>query len=209
MKHAFERRAETEKVVVGSFYDGNHRYYDENNEETVIKIFSGGCYVTNKKREVIVTILGSCISACMRDPLTGIGGMNHFLLPEGDGTGQGMRFGSFAMEQLINELMKLGANKSRLQLKLFGGGNVLKNMTDIGAKNIKFVHEFLASEGLPIAAEDMGGPFPRRIHYYPDTGKVRMRKLQRKEDMAVADEEKTYFTSISKKPVEGDIELFG
>lgn len=210
------RRADTEKVVVGSYYDGTKRYFDENLELTVIKIYSGEYYVTNKPGEMIVTILGSCISACIRDPIAGVGGMNHFLLPGNSAhfdhdfahASEAARYGVFAMEQLINEIIKLGGVKSRFEVKLFGGGNVTSSTAMIGDKNVEFVRDFIAEEGLKVDSEHLGGKLPRRIHYYPDTGKVMMRLLKRKEDLRIIEEEKTFEKTISKKPVEGDVELF-
>jgi len=208
---AFQRRTDTEKFVVGAMDDDTmRRYYDEVQECTVIKLFTGGCYVTDQPEELIITILGSCIAACIRDPFAHVGGMNHFLLP-GDGyaqDAQSMRFGSFSMEQLINELMKRGARKERLEVKIFGGGNVMAGLSDVGQRNIQFVHQFLRTENIPIVAEDVGGPYPRRVHYAPDTGKVLLRKLRRTDDLAVATEEQTYLQKISSKPTGGDVELF-
>ncbi len=206
----FQRRTDTEPFVVGDMNDTMRRYYDEVHECTVIKLFTGGCYVTTDPGEVIITILGSCIAACIRDPFTGVGGMNHFLLPGEKATDefQSMRFGSFSMEQLINELMKRGARKERMEVKIFGGGNVMVGLSDVGARNIAFVREFLRNEHLPIVSEDVGGPHPRRVHYYPDTGKVMLRKLRRSDDLEVAQDEQRYLKKISARPAGGDVELF-
>lgn len=208
------RRSEREAVQVGSLNDGVKRYFDQNHDVTVVKIFSGDCYVNEGPGEMLVTILGSCVAACIRDPKIGIGGMNHFLLPgtlddekstEDPGA---LRYGVYAMEQLINEILKKGGNKLRLEVKLFGGGNVINNSAAIGSKNAAFVREFFKREGLAVATEDLGGDYPRRIHYYPDSGKVMMRKLRRREDMAVVEEERSFERSLSQKPVEGSIDLF-
>lgn len=211
-----ERRAEREGTVVGDYFDQKvRRYFDEVQEYTVVKVFSGECYIADKPGEMMVTILGSCVAACIRDPEMGIGGMNHFLLPGGDSHAEKMaktdaanRYGSYAMEELINGLLSRGAKRNRLEIKLFGGGNVIDSSAMIGDKNVRFVRQFLRNEGLPIATENLGGDLPRRIHYYPDTGKVMMRTLQRKSDMRIVAEEKKYAEKITKKEVEGDIELF-
>lgn len=204
-----QRRTDIEKVVVGEQYDGCHRYYDAKAEETVIKIFSGGYYVTDQPGEVIITILGSCVAACVRDPIKKIGGMNHFLLPSSDGhDGQSMRFGSYAMELLINELMKRGADRNRLEVKVFGGGRVVPGLSDVGDRNIQFVKQFLTDEGLKIVSHDLGGDYPRRIHYYPETGRVLMRKLRRQEDLEIADREKTYMRKLNTSTPKDDVELF-
>lgn len=207
------RRTDTEKVQIGSLNDGMRRYYDQNFEVTVVKIISGDFYVTDEPNEMIVTILGSCVAACIRDPIAGVGGMNHFLLP---GNKHGIaaedastRYGSFAMEKLINEILKKGGLRNRLEIKLFGGGNVIESSAKIGDSNAQFVRDYLRDEGLTYVAEDLGGTYPRRVHYFPDTGKVMVRKLYRKEDYAVIEEEKRYEKTLVQKPVEGDIELFG
>lgn len=213
---AFMRRSDIEPVVVGDYYDETKRYYDEASEHTVVKLYSGDYYISTQPREMLVTILGSCISACIRDPHARVGGMNHFLLPGESGllstdlasAGAATRYGVFAMEQLINGLLSRGALRDRLEIKLFGGGNVTDSSALIGEKNVAFVREFLRHEGLKIDSEHLGGTLPRRIHYYPDTGKVMMRALKRKDDLRIIEEEKRYAKQISSKPVEGDIELF-
>jgi len=208
-----QRRTDTEKTQVGNYFGGDKRYYDQISEHTIVKLYSGDCYVAQEHGEMLVTILGSCISACIRDPLLQLGGMNHFLLPETSdksviGTSSSARFGAYAMEQLINELLKRGAVKSRLEAKVFGGGNVIASSAMIGDKNVQFVRQFLKTEGIKIASEHLGGTSPRRIHYFPDTGKVMMRILKRKEDMQIIEEEKAYAKKLIAKPVEGDVELF-
>ena len=161
---------------------------------------------------MLATILGSCVSACIRDPILRIGGMNHFLLPGDEKVvtklSDANRYGVFAMESLINAILKAGGRKERLEIKIFGGGNVTSNSAKIGSKNAAFIRGFLSQEGLKILAEDLEGDLPRRIHYFPDTGEVFMRKLRRKEDMIVVEEEARYSKQISVVPVEGDIDLF-
>ena len=182
-------------------------------DHTVVKLFSGDCYVTDKPNYMLVTILGSCVSACIRDPIAGVGGMNHFLLPDGgdvdfEHASQATRYGAYAMEQLINGIISKGGQKSRLEVKLFGGGNVIKSNTLIGDRNVQFVKQFLRREGLLVSSADLGGTYPRRIHYYPDTGKVMMRNLRRKEDYDVVKEEQQFAASLTKKPFEGEVDLF-
>lgn len=208
-----KRRSSDKLVTVNGQSIHDRRTFDRNTGLHVVKLFSGDCYVTDKPDHMLVTILGSCVSACIRDPDKKVGGMNHFLLPHlneshGQSTDDSTRYGAFAMEKLINEILKLGGQKSRLEVKVFGGGNVIDNSAMIGSKNVSFVKDFLRSEGLKIVSEDLGGNYPRRLHYYPDTGKVMMRQLQRKEDMKIAEEEKRYAKSLDVKPVEGDIDLF-
>jgi len=208
------RKSDSEKVQVGNLGDGVKRYYDHNLEMTVVKLMTGDCYVTAEPREMLVTILGSCVSVCMRDPVAGIGGMNHILLPGSKESGKhhdpgfSNRFGAYAMEDLINKILKLGGKKDRLEVKVFGGGNVIKNSAMIGTKNINFVMDFLKNEGLAVSSKDVGGTAPRRIHYFPDTGKTMMRVLKRKDDLQIVEEEKKYQTTLDKKDEQSDIELF-
>lgn len=178
----------------------------------VVKLFSGDWHVSEDSNEMIATILGSCIAACIRDPIVQVGGMNHFLLPSSESVdgaaSDANRYGVFAMETLINNILKRGGKKERLEVKVFGGGNVTSNSARIGSKNADFVRRFLRAEGLSIVSEDLEGELPRRIHYFPSTGKVLMRKLKRKEDFKVVEEEARYSRSLVAKPVEGDIDLF-
>lgn len=179
----------------------------------IIKIISGECVVTDDPNIMLETILGSCVAACIRDPMLCVGGMNHFLLPStsqetDQNSGDALRYGAFAMERLINEILKRGGVKSRLEVKLFGGGNVIKSGMMIGDKNAQFVRRFMAAEGLTIAGEDLGDSCPRRVHYYPGTGKVMLRRLQRKDDFDIADTERTFMKQVSAAPIEGSIELF-
>lgn len=180
-------------------------------QRDTVKLISGDCYVS-EKGEILDTILGSCIAACIRDPILRVGGMNHFLLPGSETMvaklSDAARYGVFAMEQLINGLLKIGARKDRLEVKVFGGGNVINNSARIGSKNAEFVRQFLSDEGLRIVSEDLEGDAPRRVHYYSDTGKVLLKKLSRKDDMGVLEEEKRYSNKLITRPVEGDIDLF-
>ena len=205
------RRSDREPIQQGDFHDGTRRYFDHNLELTVVKIFTGDCYVS-RGGEMLVTILGSCVSACLRDTTAGVAGMNHFLLP-GDVSqtvqaSEAARYGVHAMEQLINGLMRHGARKERLEVKLFGGGNVLKNSANIGGRNVAFIEDFARREGLAIQSSDLGGPWPRRIHFYTDSGKVRVRRLQREEDRKILDMESRYEASLRARPIEGEVELF-
>jgi len=139
-----------------------------------IQITQGETYVSDGGSQVLTTVLGSCIAACMRDPALGIGGMNHFLLPSGDGRdANAMRYGVNAMELLINGLLKRGALRSRLEAKLFGGANVVAGLSDVGTRNIAFAQKFLQTEGIAVVGGDLGGEHSRRIQYWPSTGRAR------------------------------------
>lgn len=185
--------------------------HDNKSGVDIVKIISGDWYVTNDKNEMLTTILGSCISACIRDPIAGVGGMNHFLLP-GDAssvpTTDAARYGAYAMESLINAILKMGGRKERLEIKVFGGGNVINSSARIGSKNAQFIRDFLTKEGYHIISSDLEGDQPRRVHYYPSTGKVLLKKLERGDNCKLAAEEENYRRTIAIKPVEGDIDLF-
>lgn len=190
------------------------RFYDNATGTWMVKVFPGEFYVSRQADEVLVTVLGSCVSACIRDPLRGIGGMNHFMLPH-DSTGKwgddqkSTRFGNFAMEQLINELIKAGCTRERMEIKLFGGGNVTDTSNAVGTDNAEFVLRYLKDEGLRHVVADLGGVQPRRIHYYPATGRVTRRLLGNTDKYAVTRDEKEYGSRLKSQPTHGDIELFG
>ncbi|MDA0781031.1 MAG: hypothetical protein PQ612_01125 [Rickettsiales bacterium] len=184
------------KKVVGSVYEDKETESEIAGE--VVKVFSGDCYVTDKRNQVMVTVLGSCISACIRDPFVKVGGMNHFLLPDGTNAADApLRYGAYSMEKLINDILKLGGKKERLEVKIFGGGNVIESSAMIGDKNVKFIKEYLLNEGIKINGQDLGGNSPRRIHYFPDTGRVMMKKIRGDREVAqVKQEEKRYIKKI-------------
>ena len=211
------RVAESPRPSAVSGFEKIQRYWDPALSHWNAKILPGEYYVT-RNEEVITTVLGSCISACIRDPNAGVGGMNHFMLPEDSSSGAGnrwldpvaglaTRYGSHAMESLINELLKLGAHRSRFEIKLFGAGRILASVTDVGARNIEFVHDYLKTEGFKALAEDLGDIFPRRVAYFPNTGKVKVRKLRPLEATAIAERERKYMTDIGASQG-GDVELF-
>jgi len=191
------------------------RYWDKTNNKIVAKILPGELYITQID-EMITTVLGSCISACIRDPSANVGGMNHFMLPiskdlgllKSKDTSAAARYGNFAMEQLINEILKHGGKRENLEVKLFGGGRVLSHMTDVGKRNIEFALEYLQLEGLNLVTKDLGDIFPRKIQYDPLTGKARMKKLRTMHNNTVAQREQAYMHEIEEKPSSGEIELF-
>lgn len=180
---------------------------------TTIKILPGEFYVTSTN-ERIETVLGSCIAACVRDPIAGIGGMNHFMLPinkSGSGSSElsdANRYGNFAMENLVNALLTKGAKRERLEFKLFGGGRIMSSMTNIGWYNIGFAFDYVFTEGFKVVSQDIGDVYPRKVLYYPNTGRARVRRLNPMHNQALAAEENNYIHKIESKPVEGDVELF-
>jgi chemotaxis protein CheD len=194
------------------------RFWDPALEHWNIKILPGEYYVT-RNNEAISTVLGSCISACIRDPVLNVGGMNHFMLPEDASPGSNdwldpvaglaTRYGSYAMESLINDLLKLGAARERLEIKVFGGGRVLAGITDIGARNIAFIRSFIQLEGYRLSAEDLGSTYPRKVVYFPTSGRVKVRRLRPVETPSVSHQEQLYLASIGSRAAGGgDVELF-
>jgi chemotaxis protein CheD len=192
---------------------GARRQLDRETGVMHVKLGPGDYYVTKSPNEMLVTILGSCVAVCMRDPLVGVGGMNHFLLAESEsgewgGVNAATRYGNHAMETLINDIIALGGLRSRFEVKIFGGGHVIDSSMAIGQKNVEFAEQYLASEGIPIAAKHVGGVHPRRIHYFPQTGKVQMLQLRRSSDAEVFQKEIEFKRRIATKAVEGGIDLF-
>lgn len=187
----------------------DHRFSHE-----IASILPGEFFVS-KEPMVVYTVLGSCISACIRDPLIGVGGMNHFMLPEPkdmahDSWGESTRYGSFAMESLINEILKRGGLKSRLEVKLFGAGRIYEGNIDIGARNVQWVLGFLKTEGLAAAKTDLGDVSPRKVYYFTDSGRVLVKKIERIKNRTIFDRETEYATKIQvvkEQPVE-DVTLF-
>lgn len=191
------------------------RYWDKKHQVYVARILPGEYYVTTAK-EMISTVLGSCVSACIRDIKAGVGGMNHFMLPQDSGQALGSegcvttstRYGSYAMEHMINDILANGGRRENLEIKLFGGGGVLPSMTNVGSRNIKFVHEYLRMEGFPIAAEDLGGNYPRKVLYFPVSGRALMRKMPIARPGKHERREMDYQKSLQSSPVAGEIDLF-
>ncbi|WP_438463856.1 chemoreceptor glutamine deamidase CheD [Marinomonas sp. PE14-40] len=191
-----------------------HQFYDNNFNENAIKVLPGEYYAT-KERKLIVTVLGSCVSVCLRDPMTGVGGMNHFLLPTDEREDSDMltasaRYGVYAMEILINHLMKLGARKEYLQAKIFGGANVLPGMPNskVGEKNSEFVRLYLSKEHIEVYSSDLQGAQPRKVFFFTDTGKVLIKKLKTAHIAPLVNRESVYQTDISSHTKTGDIDLF-
>lgn len=186
----------------------------EFDRSVVTTVHQGDCLVSADGEVTFSTVLGSCISACVRDPRAGVGGMNHFLLAEQSGAardryGASARYGAFAMERLINTVLAQGSgDKANLEIKVFGGGLINAALSDIGAKNVEFVREFLANEGYRLAGEDLGGTFARRVLFKPHSGRAFVRRLASVEGEGVAREELALARRGSATARDTDIELF-
>ncbi|MBP0629643.1 chemoreceptor glutamine deamidase CheD [Cupriavidus sp. AcVe19-1a] len=186
-------------------------YFDREFGKQAVKLLPNEYYVT-REDVVLTTVLGSCVAACIRDEVAGVGGMNHFMLPDDEGGNSGasggadrmlspsMRYGSYALEVLINELLKMGARRERLEAKVFGGGAVLANMTtlNIGDRNADFVLRYLKAEEIRVAAQDLRGPHARRVSYFPVGGLALVRRLTRQDDaVSVARDERALARAIA------------
>jgi chemotaxis protein CheD len=173
----------------------SHHYFDRDLNQMAVKLLPAEYYVTTTNT-VLSTVLGSCVAACLHDVDTGIAGMNHFMLPEdSDRTArdarESMRYGTYAMDVLIAEMVRAGARRERIQAKVFGGGAVLANMTtlNIGDRNSDFVLRYLAEQRIPVAAQDLRGPHARRVCFLPATGKASVRKLRAQTEVQVVQRE--------------------
>ena len=189
-------------------------YFDRHFNCEAVKILPGEYFVTQRDL-VIVTVLGSCVSVCLRDHVSGIGGMNHFMLPGNNDGGispisASARYGVYAMELLINHLLKLGARRNCFEAKVFGGGSVLRGMTanNIGDRNVEFVRDYLHTEHIPVVAEDLLDIYPRKVYYFPATGRVMVQKLRNLHNTTLLDREMEYSLRIKRTPVVGEIDLF-
>jgi chemotaxis protein CheD len=204
------RAAEDDNLTAG----GARKFFDAANAAWIVKVLPGEFFVTRKSDEMLLTVLGSCVAACIRDPIASVGGMNHFMLPQHKSGSWGdelrsTRFGNFAMEKLINELIKAGCARDRLEIKVFGGGNVTDTNNAVGTDNSEFVLRYLDAERLRCVAQDLGGTLPRRIEYYPMTGRVVRRLLGLHDKFAVDREESDYQSRMRKQEPAGEIQLFG
>lgn len=189
-------------------------YYDRTFDLDAAKILPGEYYHTGKDM-LIVTVLGSCVSACIRDRVSGVGGMNHFMLPDGGAdpnspVSASMRYGTYAMEVLINELLKAGARRENLEAKVFGGGAVLKGFTaiNVGERNAAFVISYLKMEKIRVLAEDLNDIYPRKVYFFPRTGKVLVKKLMQTHNETLVQRERAYASRLKVAPVGGEIDLF-
>jgi chemotaxis protein CheD len=202
--------------LTGAVGEASTVYFEREFERNAVKLLPGE-YFVSENDIVLSTVLGSCIAACMWDRNARVGGMNHFMLPgdparagtDADPIGLAGRYGVFAMEQLINELIKRGARKSNLEAKLFGGGAVLRNFTalNVGERNAEFVLNFLRTEGIRIASQDLLDVFARRVAFFPVSGRALCRKLPQA-DAAVVSAEQQYNAQLNTNKAGGDVELF-
>lgn len=189
-----------------------NRYWLHQRSCFAVKIKPGEFYVT-KRHEAITTVLGSCVAACIRDPVAGVGGMNHFILPASDDNRaatftDSTRYGAYAMEKLINEVMKHGGRKERLEIKIVGGGSMVRGMTDIGDQNVRFVMQYLNYEGFKISSADIGGEHPRNVIYLPQEGRLWVKKLGTLHNNKLFEAESKLKKQLASSHTGGEVELF-
>ncbi|TAL97833.1 MAG: chemoreceptor glutamine deamidase CheD [Rhodanobacter sp.] len=191
------------------------RFWDPTHGCMTVKLLPGEFYVSDRE-EMVSTVLGSCVSACIHDSRRRLGGMNHFMLPEPFGArdswsstvGRAARYGTDAMEQLINALLKAGGQRADLRVKVFGGARVLARMSDVGQRNIEFVQRYLATENLAVVASDLGDAYPRQVQFFPHSGRARVRLLRRRDDLKLVADERGYLKRLANDPIKGEVELF-
>lgn len=179
-----------------------------------IAVILPGEYFVSSEPMVVYTVLGSCISVCLRDPLVNVGGMNHFMLSAPtsggghDSWAASGRYGSFAMEMLINEILQRGGRKDRLEAKVFGGGKIYDGAMDIGAANAAWALDYLEREGVPLLKANVGDVCPRKVYFFTDSGKVLLKKLDRLVAKAIAEEEGQYQRRLQHAPAQSEVTLF-
>jgi len=189
-------------------------YFDSHFNIDAVKILPGEYFATVRPM-LIVTVLGSCVAACIRDKVSGIGGMNHFMLPSVSDSGEPInvstRYGTCAMEVLISQLLEMGAQRKHLEAKIFGGGNLLKSFTvaKVGERNSAFVRNYLQREQIPIVAEDLLDVYPRKIYFFPAQGKVMVKKLMRLHNDTIIQREQEHSMRLrNKRYASDDVDLF-
>ncbi len=189
-------------------------YYDKKFEIDAVKIMPGEYYVTARDM-AMVTVLGSCVAACISDRTSGIGGMNHFMLPGSRGDDDSilspsMRYGTYAMEIMINQLFKMGAKRSNLEAKVFGAGNVLSGLTvsNVGERNADFVLDYLRTEDIALTGQDLLDIHPRKVYFFPRTARVLVKKLRSVHNDTIVERDKMYSSRLNVADVQGDVELF-
>lgn len=198
-----ELKARARRPGEASFF-----YLDHHFQHNAVKVLPGEYFVANENM-VIMTVLGSCIAACLWDSRSHIGGMNHFMLPDGDMVDSSGRYGSYAMEVLINEMLKLGARRETMQAKIFGGAQVMHNFTtmNVGERNTNFVLNYLHTERIPIVSEDVLDIYPRKVVFFPVTGKAMVKRLAHAHP-DVAQEVRGNAATVAKSNAGGSVDLF-
>ena len=205
LAHVQKLKARPKKPGEASFF-----YVDHHFQFPAVKVLPGEYFVSNENL-VIMTVLGSCIAACIWDNRANVGGMNHFMLPDGDTSDGGGRYGSYAMELLINEMLKAGARRESLQAKIFGGGQVMHSFTamNVGERNTDFVINYLQTERIPIVSKDVLDIYPRKVCFFPVTGKALVKRLAHSHPEALVEQERRgNAVTMAKETAGGSVDLF-
>jgi chemotaxis protein CheD len=205
LAHVQKLKAQSRRPGEASFF-----YVDHHFQFPAVKVLPGEYFVSNEQI-VIMTVLGSCIAACLWDARANIGGMNHFMLPDGDTSDGGGRYGSYAMELLINEMLKAGARRESIQAKIFGGGQVMHSFTamNVGERNTQFVIDYLQTERIPIMSKDVLDIYPRKVCFFPASGKALVKRLAHSHPEAlVAQERRGNAVVVAKETSGGSVDLF-
>lgn len=192
-----------------------NRYFDKQFGREAVKILPGEYYATRDDR-MLVTVVGSCVSACLRDAYNGVVGINHFMLPDGEDNNSPpviampTRYGAHAMEALINDMLKLGAERRHLNAKIFGGGDILQSLSriNIGRRNVEFVHRYLGAENIPVHGDDTLGNLARKIYFFSDTGKVWVKRINRVNNDTIMQRELEYRAHLHHRELDGGVTLF-
>lgn len=198
-------KAQSRKPGEASFF-----FFDHHFQYDAVKVLPGEYFVSSDNL-VIMTVLGSCIAACVWDSKARVGGMNHFMLPEGDSSDASGRYGSYAMELLINEMLKGGARRESLQAKIFGGGQVMHSFTtmNVGERNTQFVIDYLQTERIPIVSKDVLDIYPRKVCFFPTTGKAMVKRLAHSHpETLVAQEKRGNVVTVAQSTAGGSVDLF-
>lgn len=185
-------------------------FFDHHFQSDAVKVLPGEYFVADSDI-LIMTVLGSCIAACIWDTKAGVGGMNHFMLPEGDSSDTSGRYGSYAMELLINEMIKLGARRESMQAKVFGGGQVMAGFTtmNVGERNTQFVLDYLHTERITVVSKDVLDIYPRKVVFFPTTGKAMVKKLAHSHPESLeSTERKGNAANLAKSTAGGSVDLF-
>lgn len=198
-------KAQPRKPGEASFF-----FYESHFKNVAVKVLPGE-YFVHDEDILIMTTLGSCIAACLWDRERRIGGMNHFMLPDGGGAADSGRYGSFAMELLINEMLKRGASRTTMEAKIFGGGAVVSgiNSINVGERNTLFVMDYLKTERIPIVSKDVMDVFPRKVVLLPASGKAMVKRMALSNPEALLAQDR----AAAQKPVPvasgaGTVDLF-
>ena len=203
---------------MSEFHDAKNTYWDPRFKRHTVKLLPGE-YHTTKGKELLVTVLGSCVSACIRDTKSGIGGMNHFLLPEQNNRHQNTtwaeayessetRYGDLAMEILINDIIKRGGERQYFEAKIFGGAQMFESSMEIGKRNIEFVSDYLKYESIRITSNDVGGIYGRKIYYIPQTGDIFLKRIINIKNKTIEKREKKYLQQAKQTRTEAEIDFF-